>query len=98
MHFMNIIDFTLVKHNIKIRIDNSPSLKRGDSPTYTLRGFRVWSSCFPVATNVSTPQADTECPSANMKYSYLRYKKQGKFAPYIPIAKARGFTALSGNS
>jgi hypothetical protein len=31
-----------------------------------------------------------------MKYSYLRYKKQEKFAPYIPIAKARGFTALSG--
>jgi hypothetical protein len=50
-----------------------------------------------VATNVSTPQADTECPSANMKYSCLRYKKQEKFAPYIPIAKARGFTALSGN-
>jgi hypothetical protein len=50
-----------------------------------------------VATNVSTPQADTECPSANMKYSSLRYKKQEKFAPYIPIAKARGFTALSGN-
>ncbi|KKN16164.1 hypothetical protein LCGC14_0978740, partial [marine sediment metagenome] len=24
------------------------------------------------------------------------YKKQEKFAPYIPIAKARGFTALSG--
>jgi|GEM_PF-6197228 len=76
--------------------DNSPSLKHGDSPTYTLRGFRVWSSCFPVATNVSTPQADTECPSANMMYSNLRYKKQEKFAPYIPIAKARGFTALSG--
>jgi hypothetical protein len=51
-----------------------------------------------VATNVSTPQADTECPSANMMYSSLRYKKQEKFAPYIPIAKARGFTALSGNS
>jgi hypothetical protein len=49
-----------------------------------------------VATNVSTPQADTECPSANMRYSCLRYKKQEKFAPYIPIAKARGFTALSG--
>jgi len=49
-----------------------------------------------VATNVSTPQADTECPSANMRYSNLRYKKQEKFAPYIPIAKARGFTALSG--
>jgi len=49
-----------------------------------------------VATNVSTPQADTECPSANMKYSSLRYKKQEKFAPYIPIDKARGFTALSG--
>jgi hypothetical protein len=31
-----------------------------------------------------------------MKYSCLRYKKQEKFAPYIPIAKARGFTALSG--
>ncbi len=77
--------------------DNSPSLKRGDSPTYTPRGFRVWSSCFPVATNVSTPQADTECPSANIRYSSLRYKKQEKFAPYIPIAKARGFTALSGN-
>jgi uncharacterized protein involved in copper resistance len=28
-------------------------------------------------------------------YSSLRYKKQEKFAPYIPIAKARGFTALS---
>ncbi|HEB36416.1 MAG TPA: hypothetical protein ENI18_11325 [Candidatus Aminicenantes bacterium] len=49
-----------------------------------------------MATNVSTPQADTECPSANMKYRCLRYKKQEKFAPYIPIAKARGFTALSG--
>ncbi len=77
-------------------LDNSPSLKRGDSPTYTLRGFRVWSSCFSVATNVSTPQADTECPSANIKYSSLRYKKQEKFASYIPIDKARGFTALSG--
>jgi uncharacterized protein involved in copper resistance len=31
-----------------------------------------------------------------MKYRCLRYKKQEKFAPYIPIAKARGFTALSG--
>jgi hypothetical protein len=49
-----------------------------------------------VATNVSTPQADTECPSANTRYSSLRYKKQEKFAPYIPIAKARSFTALSG--
>jgi uncharacterized protein involved in copper resistance len=49
-----------------------------------------------VATNVSTPQADTKCPSADMKYSNLRYKKQEKFAPYIPIDKARGFTALSG--
>ncbi len=49
-----------------------------------------------MATNVSTPQADTECPSANMKYSSLLYKKQEKFALYIPIAKARGFTALSG--
>ena len=76
--------------------DNSPSLKRGDSPTYTPRGFRVWSSCFPVATNVSTPQANTECPSAKTKYSSLRYKKQEKFAPYIPIAKTRGFTAFSG--
>jgi hypothetical protein len=49
-----------------------------------------------VATNVSTPQADTECPSANSMYSNLQYKKQEKFAPYIPIAKARGFTTLSG--
>jgi len=49
-----------------------------------------------VATNVSTPQADTECPSAKTKYRSLRYKKQEKFAPYIPIAKARGFAALSG--
>jgi hypothetical protein len=49
-----------------------------------------------VATNVSTPQADTECPSANTTYSSLRYKKKEKFAPYIPIAKARGFTAFSG--
>ena len=80
-----------------ISLTTPPSLKQGDSPTYTPRGFRVWSSCFPVATNVSTPQADTECPSANTMYSSLRYKKQEKFAPYIPIAKARGFTALSGN-
>ncbi len=83
-------------HQVAALFDNSPSLKRGDSSTYTPRGFRVWSSCFPVATKVSTPQADTECPSANSKYSSLRYKKQEKFAPYIPIAKVRGFTALSG--
>ncbi len=51
-----------------------------------------------MATNVSTPQADTECPSANIMYSSLRYKKQEKFAPYIPIAKAGGFTALSGKN
>jgi hypothetical protein len=49
-----------------------------------------------VDTIVSTPQADTECPSANTRYSSLRYKKKEKFAPYIPIAKARGFTAFSG--
>jgi len=73
--------------------DNSPRINAGDSPTYTPKGFRVRSSCFLVATNVSTPQADTECPSANTKYSSLRYKKQEKFTPYIPIAKARGFTA-----
>jgi len=30
------------------------------------------------------------------KVSSLRYKKQEKFAPYIPIAKARGFTAREG--
>jgi hypothetical protein len=69
------------------KIDNSPSLKRGDSPTYTLRGFRVWSSCFPVATNVSTPQAVTECPSANMKDSSLRYKKQENLRLISPLLK-----------
>ncbi len=30
----------------------------------------------------------------NVKY----WRKQEKFAPYIPIAKARGFTALSGKN
>ncbi len=86
----------LARIDEKMWVDNSPSLKRGDSPTYTPGGFRVWSSCFPVATNVSTPQADTECPSANIMYSNLRYKKQENFVPYIPIAKTRGFTAFSG--
>ncbi|KKK63647.1 hypothetical protein LCGC14_2992170, partial [marine sediment metagenome] len=30
--------------SVKITFDNSPLLKQGASPTYTLRGFRVWSS------------------------------------------------------